>query len=268
LRTEGFGEWQESFQLNYLSQRREQQKDQEKIEMVKKNGFALIASALLVTALTVACRKSSAPNQATAGMANSGAALSPAKFAAKSENLPLIVAFGDSLTAGFGLPEEQWLTTLLQRKLEEKGYRYRVVNAGMSGDTSAGGVSRIDWSLEGDVKYMVLELGGNDGLRGLPVANMKKNLAEMIERAQSRGVTVILAGMEAPPNLGEEYTGEFRQTYRDLAKKYKLTLIPFLLEGVAGHPGLNQPDGIHPNAEGAKVMTENVWRELEPLLTK
>jgi acyl-CoA thioesterase-1 len=183
--------------------------------------------------------------------------------------LPVIVAFGDSLTAGYGLPEEQSFTTLLQNKLDEKGYRYRVVNAGVSGDTSAGGVSRLDWSLnEGDVKILILELGGNDGLRGLPVSNLRKNLAEIIERAQSRGVTVLLAGMEAPPNLGEEYTREFRQVYRDLAKKYKLAFIPFVLEGVGGRPEYNQPDGIHPNAEGEKIMTENVWRALEPLLSK
>jgi acyl-CoA thioesterase-1 len=118
------------------------------------------------------------------------------------------------------------------------------------------------------VKFLILELGGNDGLRGLPVADMKKNLAEIIERAQARGVEVILAGMEAPPNMGEEYTGEFRQVYRDLAKKYKLTLIPFLLEGVAGNREMNQPDGIHPNVAGEKVMTENVWQELEPMLLK
>jgi acyl-CoA thioesterase I len=154
----------------------------------------------------------------------------------------------------------------LQRKIDEKGYRYRVVNAGVSGDTSAGGVSRIDWALEGPVKFLILELGGNDGLRGLPVVDMEKNLAAIIERAQDRGVIVILAGMEAPPNLGEEYTSEFRQAYQDLAKKYNLTLIPFLLEGVAGRREMNQTDGIHPNAAGEKVMTENVWQVVEPLL--
>ena len=236
--------------------------------MVKKNRFTLLAGALLLAAFSVACQKSGAPNQATAGMANSGAALAPTKFSEKSEELPAIVAFGDSLAAGYGLPEDQTFKTLLQRKLDEKGRRYRVVDAAIAGDTSAGGVRRIDWSLDGAVKFLILELGGNDGLRGLPVAEMKKNLSEIIERAQARGVTVILAGMEAPPNLGEEYTGEFRQVYRDLAKKHKLTLIPFLLEGVAGQRGMNQPDGIHPNAAGEIIMTETVWRELEPLLAK
>jgi len=235
--------------------------------MVNRNKFASIAGALLLAAFSVACQKSGAPDQSSAGAATSRSSFAPAKPPAESDGRPIIVAFGDSLTAGFGLIQDQAFTTLLQRKLDEKGYRYRVVNAGMSGDTSAGGVNRIDWALEENpVKFLILELGGNDGLRGLPVADMKKNLAEVIERAQARGVTVILAGMEAPPNMGEEYTSEFRQVYRDLAKKYKLTLIPFLLEGVAGNREMNQPDGIHPNVAGEKIMTENVWRELEPLL--
>ncbi len=241
--------------------------------MAKTNRFTSLAGALLLAFFSVACQKSGAPNQATAGTttggAKSGTSLAPAKFSAKSEELPAIVALGDSLTAAYGIMnEDQWFTTLLQRKIEEKGYRYRVVNHGMAGDTSAGGVRRLDWALEGNVKFLILELGGNDGLRGLPVAEMKKNLADIIERAQGRGVTVVLAGMEAPPNLGEEYTSQFRQAYRDLAKKYKLPLIPFVLDGVAGLPNMNQPDGIHPNAAGEKVMTDNVWRELEPLLAK
>lgn len=241
--------------------------------MVKRNGFASLVGALLVAAFFVACQKSGAPDQssANAGLATSTSSLASgasAKPPAKPDRRPVIVAFGDSLTAGYGLPEDQCFTALLQRKIDDKGYGYRIINAGVSGDTSAGGVSRIDWALEGAVKFLILELGGNDGLRGQPVAEMKKNLAEVIERAQARGVTVILAGMEAPPNLGEEYTGEFRQAYRDLAKKYKLTLIPFMLDGVAGRREMNQPDGIHPNAAGEKVMTENVWREIEPLLQK
>lgn len=237
--------------------------------MVNRNRFASLVAALLLAAFSIACQKSSAPDKPSAGLATSTSSFAPAKTEAKSQGLPAIVAFGDSLTAGYGLTEDQCFTTLLQRKIDEKGYRYHVKQAGVSGDTSAGGVSRIDWALEeGPVKFLILELGGNDGLRGLPVAEMKNNLAKIIERAQDRGVTVILAGMEAPPNFGEEYTGEFRQAYRDLSKKYKLTLIPFILEGVAGHREMNQPDGIHPNAAGEKVMTENVWRELEPLLLK
>lgn len=181
---------------------------------------------------------------------------------------PVIVAFGDSLTAGYGLAESESYTTLLQQKLDAAGQQYRVVNAGVSGDTSAGGVRRLEWSLEGDVRFMILELGGNDGLRGLPVAELKKNLAQIIEAAQARKITVILAGMEAPPNLGGAYASAFRQVYQDLAREYNTALIPFVLEGVGGNPQLNQPDGIHPNAEGEKVFTENVWRALEPVLVK
>ncbi len=232
----------------------------------------LISLAVLPALFCIACQSSSKPGVTSASMSNTKPAASPtaspAAVSTDSEKRPAIVAFGDSLTAGYGLSEEQSYTTLLQRKLDEKGYRYRVVNAGVSGDTTAGGLRRIDWSLEANVKFLILELGGNDGLRGLPATEMKKNLAGMIERAQARGVTVILAGMEAPPNLGAEYTREFRQIYRDLAKQYNVALIPFVLQGVGGLAQMNQPDGIHPNAEGEKVMTENVWRVLEPLLSK
>jgi acyl-CoA thioesterase I len=238
--------------------------------MVNKNGFASLVGALVVAAVSVACQKSGASDQspASAGISHATSSFATATPAATPDRRPVIVAFGDSLTAGYGLPEDQCFTALLQRKIDDKGYGYRIINAGVSGDTSAGGVGRIDWALEGAVKFLILELGGNDGLRGQPVTEMKKNLADIIERAQARGVTVILAGMEAPPNLGEEYTGEFRQAYRELAKKYELTLIPFILDGVAGRRDMNQPDGIHPNADGEKVMTENVWREIEPLLSK
>jgi acyl-CoA thioesterase-1 len=218
--------------------------------------------------LIIACQKSDRASDQIeiAGGGNSNPA--PTSTPSKSEELPAIVAFGDSLTAGYGLLPEQSYPTLLQRKLDEEGYHYRVINAGVSGDTSAGGARRIDWALQGDVKFLILELGGNDALRGQPVAAMKKNLAQIIETAQARGVTVILAGMEAPPNMGEDYTREFRQAYRDLAKQYKLAFLPFVLEGVGGRPELNQPDGIHPNADGEIVMTENVWRVLEPMLNK
>lgn len=181
---------------------------------------------------------------------------------------PLIVAFGDSLTAGYGLSEAENYTTLLQRKLNAAGYAYRIVNAGVSGDTSAGGARRVEWSLAGDVRYLILELGGNDALRGLPATELRKNLGAIIAAAQRRNITVILAGMEAPPNLGAAYTNAFRQAYRDLARQYNVPLIPFVLAGVGGKPELNQPDGIHPNAAGEKVFTENVWRALAAVLTK
>jgi acyl-CoA thioesterase I len=181
---------------------------------------------------------------------------------------PRIVFLGDSLTAGYGLGKEESVPSLIQMRLRSAGYPYDVVNAGVSGDTSAGGLSRLDWSLEGDVRILVLELGANDGLRGLPVANMKRNLTEIITRAQSRGIKVMLTGMEAPPNFGAAYTAEFRQVYGDLAKLPDVTFMPFYLDGVAGLPHLNIADGMHPNAEGARMIERAVWEKLEPLLDK
>jgi acyl-CoA thioesterase I len=145
---------------------------------------------------------------------------------------------------------------------------YEVVNAGVSGDTAAGGLNRLDWSLEGDVAILVIELGANDGLRGLPVSQLRRNLSEIITRAQQRGVTVILTGMEAPPNYGVAYTSEFRRVFRDLADQYEVMFVPFFLEGVAGIPSLNNSDGMHPNAAGARVIAENIWRVLEPTIEK
>jgi acyl-CoA thioesterase-1 len=144
-----------------------------------------------------------------------------------------------------------------------------VVNAGVSGDTSAGGVRRLEWALEeGTPRVLVVALGGNDGLRGLPASQLEKNLGAAIEAGLSRGLVVVLAGMEAPPNYGPEYTAAFRQTYVTLAHKYNVKLIPFLLEGVAGVPALNQPDGIHPNTRGAAMVADLVWRAIEPSLEK
>ncbi len=179
---------------------------------------------------------------------------------------PKIVALGDSLTAGLGLALDEAYPAVLQERLDERGYQFEVVNAGVSGDTTAGGLRRLDWVLEGDVRILILALGGNDGLRGLPVAEMKRNLATMIERAQSRGIAVLLTNMEAPPNLGASYTAEFRQVFRELEKEYDVASLPFLLQDVAGERALNQPDGIHPNSKGARVLANNVWTILEPML--
>jgi len=181
---------------------------------------------------------------------------------------PRIVFLGDSLTAGLGLAPEDAVPALIQARLDAGGYRYDVVNAGVSGDTSAGGLSRLDWSLEGDVAVLVVELGGNDGLRGLPVAQMRQNLATILSRARERGITVILTGMEAPPNYGAAYTAEFREVFRSLAKEYQVRFIPFFLEGVAGIASLNQGDGIHPNSAGARIVEDTVWRALEPELER
>jgi acyl-CoA thioesterase I len=191
-----------------------------------------------------------------------------AERAPASRARPRIVFLGDSLTAGLGLPADQSFPSLVGKKLETLGLDYEVVNAGVSGDTSAGGVRRLDWSLEGDVKVLIVALGGNDGLRGLPPAEMKKNLAAILDRAREKRIAVILAGMEAPPNNGPDYTREFRNVYEQLAAEYKVRLIPFLLQGVAGDASLNQPDGIHPNPRGAEIVAELIWKELEPALRR
>jgi acyl-CoA thioesterase-1 len=176
------------------------------------------------------------------------------------------VALGDSLTAGLGLPPEAAYPALLQQRLDREGLTFEVVNAGVSGDTSAGGLSRLDWALEGDVRVLIVALGGNDALRGLPVDELRRNLSTIIERAKARKIAVLLAGMEAPPNFGQAYTVAFRQAYTDLAKQYNVALLPFLLEGVAGIQSLNQRDGIHPTADGARMLADNVWRTLKPML--
>jgi acyl-CoA thioesterase-1 len=183
-------------------------------------------------------------------------------------NAPRIVFLGDSLTAGYGLDKDESVPALIQKRLHDAGYPYEVVNAGVSGDTSAGGLSRLDWSLAGDVKILVIELGANDGLRGLPVKELKRNLSEVITRAQAKGIKVILTGMEAPPNFGSAYTSEFRAVYRELAREHNIAFVPFYLEGVAGIPGLNIADGIHPNAEGSRIVEKTIWSALEPLLVK
>ena len=180
---------------------------------------------------------------------------------------PKVVILGDSLTAGLGLGQNEAYPALIEEKLHAAGYAWDVVNAGVSGDTSAAGLARVDWALdEPNVRILVLELGANDGLRGLPVDEMKKNLGAIIERAQGRHVSVLLVGMEAPPNFGPDYTVSFRQAYRDLAKQYRVTLLPFLLTNVAGNAALNQADGIHPNVEGARIVADNVWAALKPMV--
>ena len=179
---------------------------------------------------------------------------------------PRIVVLGDSLTAGLGLLADEAYPALLQRRLDEKGIAFEVVNAGVSGDTTAGGLRRLDWALDGDVRILIVALGGNDALRGLPVDELKKNLSEIITGAQRRHIAVLLAGLEAPPNFGEAYTTAFRETFRDLARQYKVAFVPFLLAGVAGVPQLNQRDGIHPTAEGARILANTIWSALEPML--
>jgi acyl-CoA thioesterase-1 len=220
------------------------------------------AIACLLLALT-ACGQPSASRSDPADAAPNTSAAAPVDVPR-----PRIVFLGDSLTAGLGLPRQQSVPSLIQARLDAEGYAYEVVNAGVSGDTSAGGLRRLDWALDGDVDVLVVELGANDGLRGLPVAQMKDNLDKIITQAKARGITVILTGMEAPPNYGPAYTSEFREAFRDLADDHDVAFVPFFLEGVAGITALNNGDGIHPNAEGAKVIEQTIWRALEPELEK
>ena len=178
---------------------------------------------------------------------------------------PRIVVLGDSLTAGLGLPIDQAYPALLQQRLNDAGLDYEVVNAGVSGDTSAGGLSRLDWALKGDVRIVIVALGGNDALRGLPPDELRDNLSQIIERAQTRHLEVIVAGMEAPTNWGRDYQVAFHQVYPALAAKYHVALVPFLLQGVAGDNALNQNDGIHPTGAGARIVADNVWAVLKPI---
>ncbi len=182
---------------------------------------------------------------------------------------PKIVAFGDSLTAGFGLAEKESYPYLLQQKLKDDGYNYEVINAGVSGETSIGGLERVDWVLEQEnVRILVLELGANDLLRNMPVAKMKQNLAQIIKKAQAKNIQVLLCGMLAPPTLGAQYQRDYVTAFPDLASEYKVSFLPFLLENIALEKNLNQADGIHPNAEGEKIMTDNVYKALKPMLKK
>ena len=195
------------------------------------------------------------------------AANRPLKTPQATSARPKIVAFGDSLTAGFGLTERESYPYLLQERLNADGYNYEVVNAGVSGDTSLGGLERVDWVLEQDgVQILILELGANDLLRGIPVSKMKTNLDKIIEKAKQRNVAVLLCGMLAPPTMGADYQRDYMSAFPDLATRHKVAYLPFLLDNIALKKDLNQADGIHPNAEGTKIMTENVYKELKPML--
>jgi len=179
---------------------------------------------------------------------------------------PRIVAFGDSLTAGLGVAAEESYPAQLQRRLDNAELRYRVINAGVSGDTSAGGLRRVAWVLKSKPRVVILELGANDGLRGLSLQETSGNLAQIIRQFKKASVTVVLAGMKLPPNYGAEYTSGFESIYAKLAKEYRLTLIPFFLDGVAGSVSLTQADGIHPTAEGYRIIVDNVMKAVKPLL--
>jgi acyl-CoA thioesterase I len=179
-----------------------------------------------------------------------------------------IVFFGNSITAGYGVDPSDAFPALIQAKLDSLKLPYQVINAGLSGETSAGGNTRIDWVLRQPLSVFILELGGNDGLRGIPLSETSGNLQVIIDKVKEKypAAKIILAGMQIPPNMGEKYASGFRNLFLQLAARNKIFLIPFLLEGVGGVPLLNQPDGIHPNVRGHKIVAENVWKVLRPML--
>ncbi len=189
--------------------------------------------------------------------------------ATPADSMPAILFVGTSLTAGFGLPDKSLaFPNLIQQKLDSAGYRMHVINAGVSGETSAGGLSKIDWILDRPFKILVLELGANDALRGQDVVAMKSNLQQIIDKVHAKypDARIVVVGMEAPPNLGATYTRAFHNAFREIASKNHATLVPFLLEGVGGIRELNQDDGIHPNPTGHRILANNVWKTLEPVL--
>ena len=186
----------------------------------------------------------------------------------KTEHKKAIVFFGNSLTAGYGLSPEEAFPALIQNKIDSLQMPYTVVNAGVSGETTSGGYSRIDWILKQPIDIFVLELGANDGLRGIPIAETKKNLRAIIDKVKTKypAATIILAGMQIPPNMGQAYSSSFKNIYPELAQESNVTLIPFLLQGVGGELRLNQQDGIHPTADGHKILANNTWAVMQPLL--
>ena len=206
--------------------------------------------------------------QGTSVDARPGAAGPPPSNAASRPEERILVAFGNSLTAGLGVVAGETYPARLQEKLALAGYRYRVVNAGVSGDTTAGALRRIEWVLKSKPDIVILELGANDGLRGLDLKDTRTNLSQIIQRFQAAGAKVVLAGMKLPPNYGPAYTGSFQGMYIDLAKRYDIPLIPFFLEGVATKTDLNQADGIHPTGSGYAVVVDTLWPTLLPLLKK
>ncbi|SDB33414.1 acyl-CoA thioesterase-1 [Flavobacteriaceae bacterium MAR_2010_188] len=184
------------------------------------------------------------------------------------EGEKIILFFGNSLTAGYGLDITEAFPSLISNKLDSLNLDYEVVNAGNSGETTSGGLNRVEWILKQDVDIFVLELGANDGLRGIPLKETRENLQSIIDIVKSKNpdTEIILAGMQLPPNMGPEYTSGFKKIFPDLAEANNIKLVPFLLEGVGGIPGLNQGDGIHPTAEGHEILADNVWNVLKEII--
>jgi acyl-CoA thioesterase-1 len=202
----------------------------------------------------------------TVALACTLAGASPAEAEAKP--IPKIVAFGDSLTSGHGIGVSRAYPAVLQQRLDAADLKYRVVNAGVSGDTSRRAMLRLDRALDGDVRIVIVALGANDGLRGVPVEDLTRNLSRIIEGAQRRGATVLLCGMEALPIYGWAYSVAFHKAYRELAARYDVPLVPFMLAGVIGNPDMMQPDRVHPNVAGARAIADNVWPYLKPLVQR
>ena len=219
---------------------------------------------LLVIAITVILLAGCGNNEQPSSKAGNDTAQTKAVSAKKKT----IVFFGNSLTAGYGLSPSEAFPALIQKKIDSLNLPYTVVNAGVSGETTSGGNSRIDWVLRQPMDVFILELGGNDGLRGIPVAETRKNLQSIIDKVKKSkpDVKLVLAGMQIPPNMGQQYATAFRDVYKDLASANNMILIPFLLEGVGGEASLNQDDGIHPTAEGHRIVAANLWRELLKML--
>ncbi|QMW03032.1 arylesterase [Spirosoma foliorum] len=218
----------------------------------------------LLTLLTVwGCGSSDTKTTATTTTATQ-----PESKSVATTKKQIVLFYGNSLTAGYGVEPSQAFPALVGQKIDSAGLNYTVVNAGLSGETTAGGKSRISWVMRQPVSVFVLELGGNDGLRGLPLSATRQNLQAIVDtvRLKSPQATIVLAGMQIPPNMGTSYSKEFRELFKELADKNKLILIPFLLEGVGGIPKLNQPDGIHPTPAGHKIVANTVWEVLRPVL--
>jgi acyl-CoA thioesterase I len=222
--------------------------------------FRTVAAGLALLALVACDRAGERASPSQQGPA-------PALLPEVVDDRPKILALGDSLTAGNGLLESESYPAALQRMIDADGYEFEVINGGLSGDTSAGGLRRLDWLMQGDVAVVIVALGANDGLRGLAPDQLKRNLAQIIERVQDRGAAVVLAGMEAPPNYGEDYAAAFRRVFFDLSREYRVAgYVPFLLTGVAGVSQMNQADGIHPTAQGSYRIAETVYGALQPVL--
>jgi acyl-CoA thioesterase I len=222
----------------------------------------LFLAALLALA---ACNAGPAAEKPAAAAAPAAASATPSAPAKKR-----LLFFGNSLTAGLGVEPEQAFAGLIGQKVDSLGLPYEVINAGLSGETTAGGRSRVGWILRQPVDVFVLELGANDGLRGIPLASTRQNLQGIVDtvRRRSPGAQIVLAGMQIPPNMGQAYSTDFKAVFQEIAAKNHLVLIPFLLEGVGGHPDLNQADGIHPTPAGHRMVARTVWGVLRPLLRK